>query len=255
MAIVLITGASGGLGQELQRAFSQAGDEVVATDWRSSDNLLDVRDADACRSVAERYQPDVWINNAGVLGASSAAEQDDEQIRRVIDVNLLGCVNGTRAALNIMRPRGVGRIINIGSLGSWVPVPGEALYAATKAAVLSYSLAVMGELKAAGENGIGISVVCPDGMLTPMLTRIIDDPHAALSYSAPHLAEPGVVADRVVQLVRRPRRVISVPRWRGAMVRAFSGIPDYLLFASKYFEAIGRRNQERVRRELQAPRI
>ena len=252
MAVVLITGASGGLGLELQRAFHSAGDEVIATDIRDTEHLLDVRDAAACRFAAEKYQPDVWINNAGVLGASSAVEQDDQQIRQVVDVNLLGCVNGTRAALSVMRPRRSGRIINIGSLASWVPVPGEALYGATKAAVLSYSLALMGELRAAGDTGVGISVVCPDGMLTPMLTQIIDDPHAALSYSAPHLAEPAQVADRIVQLVRRPRRVVSVPRWRGAMVRAFAGIPDYLLFASKYFEAIGKRNQERTRRQLQS---
>lgn len=252
MAVVLITGASGGLGLELQRAFRNVGDHVIATDVRDTEHILDVRDAAACRFAADKYQPDVWINNAGVLGAGSAVEQDDQQIRQVVDVNLLGCVNGTRAALSVMRPRRSGRIINIGSLGSWVPVPGEAIYGATKAAVLSYSLALMGELRAAGETGIGISVVCPDGMLTPMLTQIIDDPHAALSYSGPHLAEPARVADRVVELVRRPRRVVSVPRWRGAMVRAFAGIPDYLLFASKYFEAIGRRNQERARSQIRA---
>lgn len=246
MAKVLITGAAGGLGASLQRAFRAAGHDVVATDISGADYFLDVTDGEACRAFARQHQPDVWVNNAAVLGAGAAAEQDDSLIQRIVAVNLLGCIHGTRAALDIMRLRGTGHIINIGSLGSWVPVPGETVYGATKAAILSYSLGQLAELRAEGLAGVRISVVCPDGMLTPMLTEMIEDPHLALSFSAPHLVAADDVADRTVRLLDAPRRVISVPRWRGAMVRAMSGVPDHLLGMSRFFEALGRRNQQRA---------
>lgn len=246
MAKVLITGAAGGLGASLQRAFRAAGHEVVATDIAGGDHFLDVTDAESCRDFARHHEPDVWVNNAAVLGAGAAAEQQDSQINRIVAVNLLGCIHGTRAALDIMRPRGTGHIINIGSLASWVPVPGETVYGATKAAILSYSLGQLAELRGAGVTGVRISVVCPDGMLTPMLTEAIDDPHLALSFSAPHLTTTDDVAARTVRLLDAPRRVVSVPRWRGAMVRAMAGVPDHLLATSRFFEALGRRNQQRV---------
>ena len=250
MATVLITGAAGGLGLALQQAFRARGHTVVETDHRGASHALDVRDADACRQLAIKFRPDVWINNAGVLGSGSAVLQPDEEIRRVIEVNLLGCINGTRAALDVMSERGTGHIINIGSLGSWVPVPGEAVYGATKAGVLSYSLALIGELHAAGQRGVRVSVVCPDGMLTPMLLKTIEDPHTAMSYSAPQLAHPREVADQVVNLLAKPKFVVSVPRWRGALVRAMSGIPDRLLFLAPIFDSLGKRQQRRGRQQI-----
>ncbi len=255
MAKVLITGAAGGLGRALQDAFQARGHTVVATDHSDAQHVLDVRDADACRRLAMEFQPDVWINNAGVLGSGSAPTQPDEEIRRVIEVNLLGCINGTRAALEVMSQRGTGHIINVGSLGSWVPVPGEAVYGATKAGVLSYSLALIGELAATGQRGIRVSVVCPDGMLTPMLRKTIADPHTAMSYSAPQLADPDEVAHQVVDLLAKPRLVISIPRWRGALVRAMAGIPDRLLFLAPVFESLGRRQQRKVQQQLLSEKV
>ncbi len=253
MATVLITGAAGGLGQSLQQAFRGEGYEVVATDVEGAPHVLDVTDPDACRAMARCHRPDVWINNAALLGAGEAASQSDSELERVVSVNLLGCINGTRAALDVMRKRGSGHIINIGSLASWVPVPGEAVYAATKAGILSYSLGLLAELKREGESGVAISVVCPDGMFTPMLSRALDNPHIALSFSAPHLVDTDTVSARVVGLVRRPRRVVSVPRWRGAMVRAMSAAPDHLLGLSNIFGALGRRNQEKLRSASSEP--
>src|SRR5204863_193671 len=113
---------------------------TIGVDIAGTDRTLDVTDPDACRALADELQPDVWINNAGVLGAGDAATQPDAEIERVVRVNLLGVINGTRAAVGSMKPRGRGQILNVGSLASWTAVPGEAVYAATKAGVLAYSI-------------------------------------------------------------------------------------------------------------------
>ena len=68
------------------------------------DRSLDVTDAAAARALAAELSPQVWVNNAGVLGTGDALAQDDDEVRRVVDVNLLGVVHGTRAAASAWPP-------------------------------------------------------------------------------------------------------------------------------------------------------
>ncbi len=231
---------------------SAEGYDVIATDIEGAPRYLDVTDAQACRALALEVQPDVWINNAGILGQGNSADASDDLVARIVSVNLLGVMNGTRAAVAVMREReggrGKGHVVNIGSLASWVPVPGEAIYAATKAGVLSFTLGLDGDLRDAGVTGIRFSVVCPDGMLTPMITDVIDDPAVALTFTGLRLVEPTEVAEVVSGVLRRHRRVVSVPHWRGAQVRAFGSIPDVVLRAAPLFRRLGRAQQDRVRR-------
>ena len=258
MPRAVVTGAARGLGAEIVAQLRDAGYDVTATDVVGADHILDVRDADACRALARSVAPDVWVNNAGVLGAGDAATQDDDIIESVVAVNLLGVINGTRAAVEVMRTRdggrGSGHVINIGSLASWVPVPGECVYAATKAGVLSFTLGLEGELRAQGVTGLRLSVVCPDGMLTPMITDIIDDPAVAMTFTGLRPTTPDRVAAAVVGVIRRPRRVVSVPHWRGAQVRLIGAIPDVILRAAPIFTRLGRAQQDRIRRGLESGR-
>lgn len=259
MPRAVVTGAGRGLGEAIVAQLRAAGYDVTATDIAEAEHYLDVTDAQACRDLARAIQPDVWVNNAGVLGAGDAATQGDDVIESVVSVNLLGVMHGTRAAVEVMRERdggrGSGHVINIGSLASWVPVPGECVYAATKAGVLSFTLGLEGELRAQGVTGVRLSVVCPDGMLTPMITDIIDDPAVAMTFTGLRPTTVDRVAEAVVSLVRRPRRVVSVPRWRGAQVRIIGAIPDVVLRAAPLFTRLGRAQQDRVRRALgSAPR-
>lgn len=249
---VVVTGAGRGLGAVMVQQLRDSGFDVVATDIAGTDEVLDVRDAQACRALAARVQPDVWINNAGVLVPGSSSQQPDADIVHAVTVNLLGVMHGTRAAVEVMRQRsggkGHGHVINIGSLASWVPVPGEAVYAATKAGVLSFTLGLEGDLQAEGVHGIRFSVICPDGMLTPMITEELDNPAIALTFSGLRLVTPEEVSAAVVKVLRRPRRVVSVPHWRGAQVRLLGVAPDVMLSAAGLFTRLGRSQQDRVRR-------
>lgn len=250
----VITGAGRGLGASIAERFEADGWRVIRADIADTDTYLDVTDAQACRELARRVQPDVWVNNAGVLGAGDAATQDDEVIHRVVSVNLLGVIHGTRAALAVMRERdggrGSGHVINVGSLASWVPVPGECVYAASKAGVLSFTLGVAAEMTQQGVTGIHLGVICPDGMLTPMITEVLDDPAIAMTFTGLRQVQPEKVASEVVAMVQRPRRIVSVPHWRGAQVRVISAIPDLALRLAPVFMRLGRAGQDRVRQRL-----
>ena len=250
--VAVVTGAAGGLGQVLVARLDRAGYDVVGVDLHGTDRLLDVTDPAACRALADELRPRVWVNNAGVLGAGDAATQPDELVERVVRVNLLGVIHGTRAAVASMRLHGGGHVVTIASLASWVPVPGEAVYAATKAGVLSFVLGLRAELDAAGVHEVRLSAICPDGMLTPMLADVLEEDGLALSFSAPRLVEPEQVAERVVQVLERPRLVSSVPRWRGAQVRLMAGAPDLMLRAAPLFTRMGMKNLAKVRAQASA---
>lgn len=252
--VAVVTGAGRGLGRAIADRLAASGVTVVAADVTGAEFELDVTDASACRRLAAEVDPLIWINNAGVLGAGDAATQDDELIDRVVDVNLLGVIHGTRAALEVMRARrdgqGWGHIINVGSLASWVPVPGECVYAATKAGVLSFTLGLSAELRQQRVSGVRLGVVCPDGMLTPMITEVIDDPAVAMTFTGIRPTTPEVVAEAVEGMLRHPKMVRSVPHWRGAQVRMLSAIPDRALLAAPLFRSLGLRQQSRMRRHL-----
>jgi short-subunit dehydrogenase len=250
--VAVVTGAAGGLGQVLVARLDRAGYDVVGVDLHGTDRVLDVTDPVACRALADELRPRVWVNNAGVLGAGDAATQPDEIIERVVRVNLLGVIFGTRAAVASMRATGGGHVVTIASLASWVPVPGEAVYAATKAGVLSFTLGLQAELTAAGVRDVRLTAICPDGMLTPMLSDVLEEDGLALSFSAPRLVEPTEVAQRMVDVLDRPRLVSSVPRWRGAQVRLMAGVPDLALRAAPLFTRMGMRNLAKVRAQASA---
>jgi NAD(P)-dependent dehydrogenase (short-subunit alcohol dehydrogenase family) len=261
----VVTGAAGGLGRAIATALRDDGWDVLLTDvdadavaaaaeplggWSCP---LDVRDEAACASVAARAAArgrlGLWVNNAGVLVTGPPWTQDAETRRRVIEVNALGAINGTLAALDVMRRQGSGHVLNVVSLAGLVAAPGETIYAASKHALIGFSLSALADLRAAGEKDIHISCLCPDGIWTPMLHDRLDDPAAAASFTGTLLTAERVAA-RAARLARRPRPVVTVPRWRGAQVRLLDAFPGLAVRLTPFALAVGRAGQRRHKRRL-----
>ncbi|MGP5163895.1 SDR family NAD(P)-dependent oxidoreductase [Arthrobacter rhombi] len=274
----VITGAGGGLGRQLALRLARAGFTLQVTDVdlqqaeavaaninaelalpaerQALASALDVRDAAACSAAAEAARSragslSLWVNNAGALFTGPFWDQDERQRRLVLEVNAAGTINGTLAALELMRAANAGLIVNVASLAGLVGVPGEGIYAASKHAVLGFSVSALADLRAAGVKGVDISCVCPDGMWTPMLHDKLDDPGAALSFTG-KLLQPGEVADVVLRVVDKPRPVTAWPRWRGGQVRLFDTFPRFAVGPAPLMVAYGRKRQAAFARKLRS---
>jgi NAD(P)-dependent dehydrogenase (short-subunit alcohol dehydrogenase family) len=260
----VVTGAARGLGFAVAQALTTAGyrvhlsdvdDGVRAAAERAggTPHVMDVRDEAACAALAAEVSGgdglDLWVNNAGVLATGPVWTHDAATRQRIFEVNALGAINGTLAALSVMRPAGRGHVINVVSLAGLVAAPGETVYSASKHALLAFSIGTLAELRAAGETGVHISCLCPDGIWTPMLHDKLDDPGAALSFSG-RLLRPADVAARVVRLARHPRPVATLPRWRGGLVRLFDAFPRAALMLAPAMFAAGRAGQRRYAKRV-----
>ena len=173
----LVTGASSGIGETFARRLAARGTALVLV-ARRQDRLdalakeldvavevlpADLSDPDDLHQVEERVAAptdpvDLLVNNAGFgtsgRFASLPVEREEEEIR----VNVLAVVRLTRAALPAMLRRGTGGVVNVSSLAAFQPDPGNAVYGATKAFVLSFSEAVAEELRG---TGVHVQALCP----------------------------------------------------------------------------------------------
>lgn len=170
--IALVTGASSGIGQATAQRLSKAGYQAYGTSRRGAQSgpqsfamlALDVtRDESVQAAVDELIRLegriDLLVNNAGFGVAPAGAEESSiEQSRAIFDTNVFGIIRMTRAVVPHMRRQGSGRIINIGSVLGFLPMPYGALYAATKHAVEGYSESLDHELRT---RGIRVSVIEP----------------------------------------------------------------------------------------------
>jgi short-subunit dehydrogenase len=161
-----------------------------------------------------------------------------------VETNLLGALLGARAVLPGMKARGAGAIVHVGSLGGLVPMPFEASYAATKAAVRQFSLSLAAEVAPAG---IRVSVVSPDSVDTPQLRQELAFDEASLSFaSAPLPAR--AVAEAVVRAVRGGAPEVLVPPAGGVAARIAAAFPRLLLRLLPWLRRAGRRRMDRMRR-------
>jgi len=177
-SIALVTGASSGIGKATAERLAIAGYTVFGTSRRGAQVSqrsfamlsLDVT-SDASVEAAVREvirlegRIDLLVNNAGFGVAPAGAEESSiEQAQAIFDTNFMGIVRMTRAVVPHMRHQRQGRIINIGSVLGFLPMPYMALYSATKHAVAGYSEALDHELRT---MGIRVSVVEPAYINTP----------------------------------------------------------------------------------------
>jgi NAD(P)-dependent dehydrogenase (short-subunit alcohol dehydrogenase family) len=218
--VALVTGASSGIGEATAERLAAAGYRVFGTSRRAATAgprsfemlTLDVTSARSVEAaVAEVMRRagriDVLVNNAGFGVAPAAAEESStEQAQSIFDTNFFGVVRMTRAVVPHMRLQGAGRIINIGSVLGFLPMPYGALYAATKHAIEGYSESLDHELRT---RGIRVSVIEPAYTKTPFDANFLE-PDAALEE---YRAVRATVSERVKEVMAtadQPRVVADV---------------------------------------------
>ena len=265
-----MTGAGGGLGFAIARRLAARGLAVNVTDvdgdaallaaeklgGESWGSTLDVRDPQACRRAAEQTVErggslDVWVNNAGILLTGVIYEQELEVHRAMLEVNAVGTYNGTLAAIEKMREAGRGHLINIISLAGLIAPFGVASYGASKHAAIAFTLGTLADLRRNGITAIQVSAVCPDGVWSPMIMDKLDDPDDAASFSGKMLM-PDDVAARVEKLLDRPKAVLTIPRWRGRLVRWLDRHPDLAARLAPFLMRDALRRQARFKRKVEA---
>jgi short-subunit dehydrogenase len=139
-----------------------------------------------------------------------------------------------------------GQIINIASISSLLPVPGLAVYGATKSAVLAYSLSLQGDLQNA-DLPIKVSAVCPDAIDTDMVRDVAHRQEANLLFSAKKLLTVDEVANAVLDLVDDPKLVVTIPRLRAALAHLIRPFPTMGLRLLEWFRRIGERRRNAFR--------
>jgi len=223
---IIITGAAAGVGRAIANCFARAGDrvglisrdavaleavrkEVESQGAEAAFEAVDVADAPALFAAAERLEQklgkmDIWINDAMLTVFSPVAEITPEEFRRVTEVTYLGFVHGTMAALKSMRPRRMGRIIQIGSALAYRGIPLQSAYCGAKHAIRGFTDSVRTELM--HENsGISVSIVELPAVNTPQF----DWARVHIGRSPRPMGrpvEPEVVADAVFR--------VAQGRWR-----------------------------------------
>jgi NAD(P)-dependent dehydrogenase (short-subunit alcohol dehydrogenase family) len=184
-SIALVTGASSGIGKATAERLATAGYKVYGTSRRGTApdqgpfemRPLDVTRDDSVESLVQELlrlegRIDLLVNNAGFGVAAAGAEESSlEQARSIFETNFFGVVRMTRAVVPHMRRRGSGRIVNIGSVLGFMPMPYGALYAATKHAIAGYSESLDHELRT---RGIRVSVIEPAYTNTPFDANLLE---------------------------------------------------------------------------------
>jgi NAD(P)-dependent dehydrogenase (short-subunit alcohol dehydrogenase family) len=186
----LVTGGASGIGLATARLLSSLGARVAVLDLDPSGAekplhglRADVGDDTSVRTaVAEAVQLlgglDILVNNAGIGAAGTVEDNPDEQWHRVLDVNVLGIVRTTRAALPQLRASAHAAIVNTCSIAATAGLPQRALYSASKGAVLALTLAMAADHV---REGIRVNCVNPGTADTPWVGRLLDaatDPEA-----------------------------------------------------------------------------
>jgi short-subunit dehydrogenase len=166
-------------------------------------------------AIAPLGPVEALVNNAGIMPLGSILKEPAEVARSIVDVNLHGVINGTKAVAPGMAERGHGHIVNVASAVGRVAVPYGATYSASKFAVVGFTEATRAELAPAG---IEVSMVLP----TVVRTELAAGVPAARGVN-PVSAED--VAEVIVETLQRPRPESWVPRWSKGVSRAADLMP------------------------------
>ena len=232
-ATVVVSGAAGGLGRALADRFARAGSRVVLLDMdaeavaaagremeHAGHSVLalpcDVTQPAACSSaltlaLARFGRIDVVINNAGITHRSAFAATQTEVLRRVMEVNLFGAINLTRAALPALQSTR-GLVVAVSSVAGYTPLIARTGYAASKHAVHGFFESLRTEV---APDGIGVMLVCPSFIATGIERHALGgdgEPSEHPQVTVGHSLAPDEVAGQVLAAAQRGRRRLLIGR-------------------------------------------
>jgi NAD(P)-dependent dehydrogenase (short-subunit alcohol dehydrogenase family) len=251
------------MGRETARRLAARGSQVLVTDLneaaaQETAELIgndswaiaqDVREPGSHKRVAaaaaERGPLKVWVNNAGILKTERVWDHSDDDVRLMVEVNLLATIWGVRAALEAMQADPAGaHIINMASMASFGPVPGLGVYASTKHGVLGLTESLQGDLAFAA-SPIRVHAVCPDLVDTGMMREHADNPAYALGFSGTKIYTPEEIAEEIVKLLDGDKIVLSIPRNRMVVARLAGLFPRTGIKVAKAFLSAGTKKQKK----------
>ncbi|WP_280257991.1 SDR family oxidoreductase [Nocardia wallacei] len=228
-ARVLITGGGRGIGQATAELFAGKVSRVAVADVDGAAARavaaalggrayeLDVRDRAGWDAVvADLGGVDVLVNNAGVMPAGAFLAEPDAVGHTTIDVNVWGLIHGMRAVVPGMTERGRGHVVNVASLAGKIPLPGLAVYNASKFAAVGLSAATRLEF---AEHGVSVSCVLPSAVRTRLSSGL------ALGHGLPTV-DPEDVAAAIVKTCRTRRAEVAVPGYLDPVDLALAAAPE-----------------------------
>ena len=229
--VVVITGASSGMGRGIAEKFAREGADLVLAARRRAalDQVARECQKRGARALAvetdvcEREQVDtladtalrefgridVWINNAGVATYGGVNDCPVEEHEQVIRTNLLGTMYGSRVALEHFRRQGTGTLINISSFAGISSFPYGASYTASKHGIHGLDMSLRQELQVNGERNIYVCTVSPTSMDTPFFEHAANHTGRRVQ-PIPPVYDPKLVVDAVYKLVLQPRDEVVV---------------------------------------------
>lgn len=228
--VVVVTGASAGVGRATARAFAARGDavgliargaagleaaarEITDAGGRAVWINADVSDAAALEAAADEIEAalgsiDIWVNNAMVTVLSPVSEMESEDYRRVTEVTYLGVVYGTQTALSRMLPRNSGVIVQVGSALAYRGIPLQSAYCAAKHAIQGFSESLRCELLH-DQSNVRVTMVQLPALNTPQFTWMKNRlPHQP--QPVPPIFQPELAADAIVWAAAHHQREVNV---------------------------------------------
>lgn len=246
--LVLITGASSGIGQAMALHYLQQGARLALVarrseamqSWLDAHTIAPAHYAIYCADVADAQQmasvaqaciaqqglPDVVIANAGIsIGVDTSLPEDLAVMARVLATNVMGVAATFGPFIAPMVARGSGTLVGIGSVAGIRGLPGHGAYCASKAAVISYCESLRGELR---PSGVKVLTLCPGYIATPLTQNN--------QYTMPFLMQPEAFAEKAAQAIAAGNSYRVIPWQMGVVAKLLRLLPNALfdrLFAGR----------------------
>ena len=263
---IIVTGAGGGIGKQLVEELLKYNLNIVATDVEISSlrNYLTSRTNDSSKllvmkqdvrlekdwnSIIQEIETKQWelyglINCAAVLLPGYIKNIELKDIDYHFDINTKGTILGcTIISQYLKKNNKKGHLINIASLAGVAPIPGIALYSASKFAVRGFSIALGYELKT---DEIAVTVICPDAVKTPMLDLQISYEEASMTFSGSTL-EPSDICNAIIQSFKDKNLEVLIPTSRGILAKIGNFFPSLAYSLISPLKKKGRLKQKKMK--------